>query len=105
MQADFSVELGADDPTLELPWTSSDPRVQYYDLTAHPELLAQVVEAQENDALAQFLADINSPHCLVQTAKCDTWASQQMDAEDDAFAAAVKYESYVDLVPAADGPR
>lgn len=105
MQAGFSVELGADDPTLELPWNSSDPKVQYYDLNSHPELLAQIVEAQENQPLAEFLAAINSPHSLVQTAKCDTWSSQQMDVEDEPFAAALKYESYIDLAPTADGPR
>lgn len=105
MQADFSVELGAGDPTLELPWKSDDPRVQYYDLHSHPDLLAQIPEAQANEPLAEFLAAINSPHCLVQTAKCDTWSSQQMDVEDEPFGAAVKYESYIDLVPAAAGPR
>ena len=105
VQADFSVELGADDPTLQLPWSSSDPRVQYYDLRSHPDLLAQIPEARENEALAQFLAVINSPNCLLQTAKCDTWASQQMDAEDEVFGAACKYESYIDLAPVADGPR
>jgi hypothetical protein len=105
VQADFSVELGADDPTLELPWTSSDPEVQYYDLRSHPELLSRVAEAQENEPLTDFLAAINSPHCLVQTAKCDTWASQQMDAEDEIFGAAVKYESYIDLVPSGERAR
>lgn len=28
-----------------------------------------------------------------------------MDVEDEPFGAAVKYESYIDLVPAAEGPR
>jgi len=105
VQAGFSVELGADDPTLELPWKSSDPTIQYYDLKSHPELLAQIVEAQENEPLAEFLTAINSPHSLVQTAKCDTWSSQQMDVEDEPFRAAFKYESYIDLAPVADGPR
>ncbi len=105
MQADFSVELGAGDPTLELPWKSADPRIQYYDLKSHPDLLAQIPEAQENEPLAEFLAAINSPQCLVETAKCDTWSSQQMDVEDEPFGAAVKYESYIDLVPASEGPR
>ena len=105
MQADFSVELGAGDPSLELPWKSPDPRVQYYDLKSHPDLLAQIPEAQENEPLAEFLAAINSPQCLVETAKCDTWSSQQMDVEDEPFGAAVKYESYIDLVPASEGPR
>lgn len=105
VQAEFSVELGAGDPTLQIPWSSSDPRVQYYDLRSHPELLPRIVEAQDNEALAQFLAAINSPQSLLQTAKCDTWSSQQMDVEDEVFAAAVKYESYIDLAPAADGLR
>lgn len=105
VQADFSVELGADDPTLQLPWSSSDPRVQYYDLRSHPELLPQVPEAQDNEALAEFLAAINSPHSLLQSAKCDTWSSRQMDVEDEVFDAACKYESYIDLAPVAEGPR
>lgn len=105
MQADFSVELGADDPTLQLPWSSSDPRVQYYDLRSHPELLPQVPEAHDNEALAEFLAAINSPHSLLQSAKCDTWSSRQMDVEDEVFDAACKYESYLDLAPVAEGQR
>jgi hypothetical protein len=79
--------------------------VQYYDLRSHPELLSRVVEAQENEPLAGFLAAINSSHSLVQTAKCDTWSSQQMDADDEVFGAAVKYESYIDLVPCTERPR
>lgn len=105
VQAEFSVELGADDPTLQLPWSSSDPRVQYYDLRSHPELLPRIVEAEDNEPLAGFLAAINSPQSLLQTAKCDTWSTQQMDAEDEVFGAEVKYESYIDLAPVMDGPR
>ena len=105
VQADFSVELGAEDPTLQIPWSSSDPRVQYYDLRSHPELLPQIVETQDNEALAEFLAVMNSPRSVLQSAKCDTWSSQQMDVEDEVFSAAVKYESYIDLAPVAEGPR
>lgn len=105
VQAEFSVELGADDPTLQLPWSSPDPRVQYYDLRSHPELLPRIVEAEDNPALAEFLSAINSSPSLLQTAKCDTWSSQQMDVEDEGFGAAVKYESYIDLAPLAEGAR
>ena len=105
MQADFSVELGAGDPTLQLPWSSPDPAVQYYDLRAHPELLARLPEAAGNEPLAKFLAAVNSPQSLVQSAKCDTWSSRQMDVEDEVFGAACKYESYVDLAPLPDGLR
>lgn len=105
MQADFSVELGPGDPTLQLPWSSPDPDVQYYDLRAYPELLARIPEAAENEPLADFLAAVNSSPSLLQSAKCDAWSSWEMDAEDEVFAAACKYESYVDLAPLADGPR
>lgn len=105
VQADFSVELGADDPTLQMPWSSSDSSIQYYDLRSHPDLLLQITEARENEPLAEFLAAINSPRCMLQTAKCDTWSSRQMDVEDETFGAACKYESYIDMVPVADGPR
>jgi hypothetical protein len=105
VQADFSVELSADDPTLQIPWSSSDSRIQYYDLRSHPDLLSQITEARENEPLAEFLAAINSQRCMLQTAKCDTWSSRQMDVEDEIFGATCKYESYIDMVPMADGPR
>lgn len=105
MQAEVSVELGAGDPTLQLPWSSPDPEVQYYDLRAHPELLARIPEAADNDPLARFLAAVNSPQGLLQSAKCDTWSSREMDVEDEVFGANCKYESYIDLAPLADGPR
>ena len=105
MQADFSVELAAGDPTLQVPWSSPDPGVQYYDLRSHPELLARIPEAAENEPLAKFLAAVNSAHSLLLSAKCDTWSSREMDADDEVFGAACKYESYIDLAPLADGPR
>jgi len=105
VQAEFTVELGAEDPVLELPWSSPDPNVQYYDLKSHPELLSRITEAQDNAALTGFLTAINAPGSILQTAKCDTWDSDQMDADDEFFGAALKYASYIDLVPVADGPR
>ena len=105
MQADFSVELAAGDPTLQVPWSSPDPGVQYYDLRSHPELLARIPEAAENEPLAKFLAAVNSAHSLLLSAKCDTWSSREIDADDEVFGAACKYESYIDLAPLADGPR
>lgn len=105
MQADFSVELGADDPTLQVPWSSPDPAVQYYDLRAHPELLARIPETADNEPLAKFLAAVNSSHSLVQSAKSDTWSTREMDVEDEIFGATCKYESYIDLAPLADGLR
>jgi hypothetical protein len=98
VQADYAVELGAQDEVLELPWAAHDQGLQYYDLKRHPGLLAQVNEAQAVPELGEFLAMINSPASLLETAKCDVWSSTDMNPEEDIFAAAVKFGSYIDLL-------
>ncbi len=95
MEADFAVELGRDDEILELPWSSeSGPR--YYDLKRRPELLLEVDEAQRFPELGEFLSHINAGN--LETAKCDAWATSEMNVEDEIFGAAWKFRSYVDLL-------
>jgi hypothetical protein len=36
MLAEWSVELGADDPRLEIPWSSEDGRLRFFDLMPGP---------------------------------------------------------------------
>jgi hypothetical protein len=97
VEADFAVELGADDETLEFPWTSADgPR--HYDLKHHPELLAQVEEAQRVPKLGEFLAAMNATSGILETAKCDAWTSSEISAEEEIFGAARKFGSYIDLL-------
>jgi hypothetical protein len=98
VQADFSVELAAGDPTLELPWHSPDPAVRYFDLKRDPQLLASVPEAAANSALRACLAALNASASPFETAKCDAWLSTQMDVDDEPFGAAAKFCSYIDLV-------
>lgn len=98
MQAEFSVELAAGDPTLELPWHSPDPAVRYFDLKRDPGLLASVPEAAANPALRACLAALNASSSLFETAKCDAWLSTQMDVDDEPFGAPVKFCSYIDLL-------
>jgi hypothetical protein len=98
VQADYAVELGAQDEVLELPWAAHDQGLQYYDLKRHPELLVEVKETQANPELGEFLTAINSPASILETAKCDVWYSMDMSPEEDIFAAAVKFGSYVDLI-------
>ena len=105
MQADYSVELGREDPALELPWGSENGASHYYDLKRHPELVSQISEAAGAPELAAFLTRINAAGFPLQTAKCDTWFSTEISPEEEIFAAARKFVSYVDLVFAADGPR
>lgn len=97
MQAEYNVELGADDHCLELPWTSPDGKLRYFDLRSQPELLLEIKEAHGNRDLAEFLTVLNQSGSMVQTAKCDTWLTNELDAEDEIFGAPWKFGSYVDL--------
>lgn len=98
MEADFAVELGDDDETLELPWTAGEDGPRYYDLKQHSELLPNVEEARREPPLGEFLAAMNSSASGLETAKCDAWTTAEMNAEDQVFAAAQKFGSYVDLM-------
>jgi len=97
MQADFSVELGRDDPALEVPWSSDDPSVRYYDLKVAPELVARLPEAIAHPPLRAFLARINAPGFPLATVKCDAWLSREIAPEEEVFGDR-KFVSYVDLV-------
>ena len=98
MQAEISLELGAQDDCLEIPWSSPEGEVRYYDLRRRPELLLDVTEAHNNRELAEFLAAINSSASILETAKCDTWLSDQMTEEESIYGAAWKFGSYIDLI-------
>ncbi len=98
MQVDWSVELGADDDRLEVPWAAPDGRTRYYDLKRRPELLLQVEEAHRNGELAEFLVSANSEHSVLETAKCDTWLTRDLSEEEAIYQAEWKFGSYVDLL-------
>jgi hypothetical protein len=101
MDADFSIELGREDPVLDLPWKdANDPsgKVAYFDLKRHPELIASVAEARQFPELAKFLVKMNSPHSALESAKCDVWVTTELTAEESIFNASHKFASYVDLV-------
>jgi hypothetical protein len=104
VEADFAVELGADDETLELPW-AADGGPQYYDLKRQPELLLNVEEAGRVPELAEFLAVMNSPSGILETAKCDTWSSTEINPEEEIFGAACKFCSYVDILFSRESSR
>ncbi len=105
MDADFSIELGADDDTLAVPWQSEDGRLRYYDLKRQPELLLYVSEASEYHELAEFLALVNGPVSGLQTAKCDAWFTRELDQDEEVYGAAGKFGSYADLFFTEEEPR
>ncbi len=97
MQAEFTVELGVEDPTLALPWTDPEDRWQFVDLRHHPEQIDDIPEAKDLPELREFLVAANAASSNLQSAKCDTWFSREITEEEAVFGAACKYESYVDV--------
>lgn len=98
MDADFSIELGHDDPVLDFPWGDPSDKLAYFDLKRQPELIAKVEEAQKFPELAEFLRSMNSPRSAVESAKCDAWTTTEISAEEEIFEASHKFAGYVDLV-------
>ena len=98
MQADFAVELGAADETLEMPWAAEEGGPRYYDVKRHPELLVKVAEAQSSQEMRQFLCAVNAPASTLETAKCDLWSSTEINAEEEIVGATHKFGSFVDLL-------
>lgn len=97
MQADFGVELGPEDETLDLPWTDQSGKLRYYDLKQYPDLLLNIEEARREPALREFLSAMNSASSILETAKCDAWPSTEINPEEEIFGATHKFGSYVDL--------
>ena len=97
MQADFAVELGADDETLEMPWAAEDGGLRYHDLKRHPEILSKLDEVARAPELGEFLSKVNSPQSPLESAKCDFWSTTEINPEEEIFEATHKFGSYVDL--------
>jgi hypothetical protein len=98
VQADFAVELGADDETLEMPWAAEGGSLRYYDLKRHPDLLGNLEEVLAVPELGEFLSKVNGPYSPLETAKCDAWPSTEMNPEEEIFEATQKFGSYVDFL-------
>src|ERR1700687_1740562 len=98
MDADFSIELGREDPILDFPWTDPAGKLAYVDAKRCPELIASIEEAETFPELGEFLRVMNSPRSMVETAKCGAWPTTELSAEEDFYNASHKFASYVDVV-------
>jgi hypothetical protein len=103
MDVDWSVELGAEDPVLEFPWSSPDGKQRYVNLSQHPDAIAEVSEAVHYPELGEFLRKVNTESSPWVTAKCDVWLNDEIAEAEPIYDANVKFCSYVDLV-ARDSP-
>src|SRR5260221_5422223 len=74
MDADFSIELGRDDPVLDFPWKDPAGKLAYVDLKRHPELMVEIEEAEKFPELGEFLrvdrksTRLNSSHTVISYA-------------------------------------
>lgn len=105
MDADFSIELGREDAVLDFPWTDPAGKLAYVDVKRHPEMLTQIEEAERFPDLKDFLRSLNSPRSFVETAKCDAWATTELNADEEIYGASHKFASYVDVVFSANDAR
>jgi hypothetical protein len=60
--------------------------------------MASIEEAETFPELGDFLRVMNSARSMVETAKCDAWATTELSAEEDVYDASHKFASYVDVV-------
>lgn len=98
MQADFAIELGADDETLEFPWAAPDSGPGYHDLKRQPEALDLIEEVARFPEFKECLAALNVATGPLETAKCDAWASTDINPEEEIYGATWKFGSYIDLL-------
>lgn len=109
MEADWSVELGADDPVITVPWVDPDARkCKFVDPRLDSDLIDQIEEARTRPALRSALLLLNNGSSPLWTAKCDAWTSSA-DQGDEPFdpyemdgepgETAFGFGSYIDLLP------
>ena len=95
MEVDFSVELGRDDPTLEIPWSEPEGRLRYFNLKLESSALVMIPEAAQFPELRAFLMLLNSPGSPLESAKCDTWSTAKLQPEEEIFGEPWKFAVYV----------
>ncbi|HUO59367.1 MAG TPA: hypothetical protein VMU24_01785 [Candidatus Acidoferrales bacterium] len=96
MDADWSVELGADDPVLEMPWTSPDGALCWHNLAANPKLISELAECRAYPELVEPLRRLNSPESCVLTAKCDVYPTEPTEPAEELYGD-WRFVSYVDI--------
>ncbi len=99
MEADWSVELGAEMAVIDGHWSG------WIDLRRVPERVVEIEEARQRPALGALLARLNAVESGYWTAKCDGWLVEgpvdpyEMECEAERCQAALG--CYVDVLPVA----
>jgi hypothetical protein len=104
MLASWSVECGAEDPVLVVPW-SDESGPHFVDLRENPYELDHIPEAEHHPPIMQALRALNAARSPLFTAKCDAWPmdpeeleAAQLDLTFSALEAPNGFTSYIDIV-------
>ena len=74
MLCEWTVECGAEDPVLVVPWSDpDDPSRHFIDLRENPDDLDWLEEPSQHPSLLHALRALNAARSPVFTAKCDVW--------------------------------
>lgn len=97
MEADWSVEVGPDLPSIVVPWDG------FVDLRRDPQLASALIEAVSCSILAQSLIRLNQEDSPVFTSKCDQWLLSRDEIDPLEFDAERKNAErgiacYIDIV-------
>ena len=105
MDADWSVELGADDPTLDFPWSAPDDSQHFVDLSQRIAAVTSLPEVSQYPEMAEILIALNGELSPWLTAKCDVWIDDEMGEAEQVYDAELKVCSYIDLVRRTESER
>ena len=104
MLAEWSIECGADDPVLVVPWTAPGGS-GFVDLRENPYDIDHIAEAEQHPAMLDALRALNATRSPVFTAKCDAWpadADELTDLHTELEVAAAEWPhgfvSYIDVL-------
>ncbi|HEX5236131.1 MAG TPA: hypothetical protein VFW25_12465 [Silvibacterium sp.] len=97
MEADWSVEIGAELPCIDCKWDG------FVDLRSSHRTIDYVGEAAQHPALREALLALNKANSAVFTTKCDTWELDENDIDTSEFAttreaARAGFASYIDIL-------
>jgi len=97
METDWAAEVGADLPSIDVPWEG------FVDLRDTPSAMRAIEEAIDHPVLREALLTLNSTPSPVFTAKCDVWTVGSSAIDPDEFDSLAEdshdgFASYIDVL-------
>lgn len=100
MEAEWSVDAGADDPVIVVPWSDDRGNCGYLDLRGNPDLVEQIPETAQWPELRSALLLLNAEDSELWTSKCDAWELTEEEKSLDFGSVAFGIGCYIDILSA-----